>query len=73
MLNGQFGKSSETVVIEDFLIGVEVSVFIITDGVNYKILPEAKDYKRINENEKYRFQYQTRRENFLNTNKFIAS
>lgn len=51
LLNGQFGKSSETVVIEDFLIGVELSVFIITDGVNYKILPEAKDYKRINEND----------------------
>ena len=51
LLNGQFGKSSETVVIEDFLIGVELSVFVITDGVNYKILPEAKDYKRINEND----------------------
>ena len=51
LLNGQFGKSSETVVIEDFLIGLELSVFIITDGVNYKILPEAKDYKRINEND----------------------
>ena len=51
LLNGQFGKSSETVVVEDFLIGVELSVFIITDGVNYKILPEAKDYKRINEND----------------------
>ena len=51
LLNGQFGKSSETVVIEDFLTGVELSVFIITDGVNYKILPEAKDYKRINEND----------------------
>ena len=47
LLGGQFGKSSETVVIEDFLVGVEVSVFVITDGVNYKILPEAKDYKRI--------------------------
>ena len=51
LLNGQFGKSSETVVIEDFLTGLELSVFIITDGVNYKILPEAKDYKRINEND----------------------
>jgi phosphoribosylamine--glycine ligase len=49
LLGGQFGKSSETVVIEDFLVGVEVSVFVITDGVNYKILPEAKDYKRIGE------------------------
>ena len=51
LLNGQFGRSSETVVIEDFLTGLELSVFIITDGVNYKILPEAKDYKRINEND----------------------
>ena len=49
LLSGQFGKSSEIVVIEDFLSGVELSVFIITDGVNYKILPEAKDYKRIGE------------------------
>ena len=49
LLAGQFGKSSETIVIEDFLEGVEVSVFVITDGVNYKILPEAKDYKRIGE------------------------
>tara|TARA_B100001564_G_scaffold213693_1_gene179748 strand:+ start:42 stop:1322 length:1281 start_codon:yes stop_codon:yes gene_type:complete len=49
LLSGQFGTSSETVVIEDFLIGVELSAFIITDGVNYKILPEAKDYKRIGE------------------------
>jgi len=49
LLGGQFGKSSETVVIEDYLVGVEVSVFVITDGVNYKILPEAKDYKRIGE------------------------
>ena len=49
LLEGQFGKSSETVVIEDFLVGVEVSVFIITDGMNYKLLPTAKDYKRIGE------------------------
>ena len=49
LLGGQFGKSSETVVIEDYLVGLEVSVFVITDGVNYKILPEAKDYKRIGE------------------------
>ena len=49
LLEGQFGKSSETVVIEDFLVGVEVSMFIITDGVNYKLLPTAKDYKRIGE------------------------
>lgn len=49
MLNGQFGEASGTVVIEEFLTGVELSVFIITDGKNYKILPEAKDYKRIGE------------------------
>ena len=49
LLSGQFGSSSEIVVIEDFLSGLELSVFIITDGVNYKILPEAKDYKRIGE------------------------
>ena len=52
LLSGQFGSSSEIVVIEDFLSGVELSVFIITDGVNYKILPEAKDYKRIGEGDK---------------------
>ena len=49
MLNGQFGEASGTVVIEEFLNGIELSVFIITDGKNYKILPEAKDYKRIGE------------------------
>lgn len=49
MLNGQFGEASSKVVIEEFLSGVEVSVFVITDGKNYKILPEAKDYKRIGE------------------------
>lgn len=47
MLNGKFGKASETVVIEEFLSGIECSVFVITDGQHYKILPEAKDYKRI--------------------------
>jgi phosphoribosylamine--glycine ligase len=52
LLNGQFGKASETVVVEEFLDGVELSVFIITDGKNYKILPEAKDYKRIGEDDK---------------------
>ena len=51
MLSGQFGKASERVVVEEFLDGVELSVFIITDGKNYKILPEAKDYKRIGEND----------------------
>ena len=49
MLNGQFGEASKTVVIEEFLDGIEVSVFVITDGKSYKILPEAKDYKRIGE------------------------
>jgi phosphoribosylamine--glycine ligase len=51
MLGGQFGKASETVVVEEFLDGIELSVFIITDGKNYKLLPEAKDYKRIGEND----------------------
>jgi len=49
MLKGQFGTASQTVVIEEFLSGIEMSVFILTDGVSYKILPEAKDYKRIGE------------------------
>lgn len=49
MLDGQFGAASSKVVIEEFLSGVEVSVFAITDGKDYKILPEAKDYKRIGE------------------------
>ncbi len=49
MLNGQFGEASKKVVIEEFLSGIELSVFAITDGKNYKILPEAKDYKRIGE------------------------
>lgn len=49
MLNGQFGDASTTVVIEEFLDGIELSVFVITDGKSYKILPEAKDYKRIGE------------------------
>ncbi len=47
LLQGQFGEASHKVVIEEFLKGVELSVFIITDGDAYKILPEAKDYKRI--------------------------
>jgi phosphoribosylamine--glycine ligase len=47
MLGGMFGQASETVVIEEFLRGIECSVFAITDGKNYKILPVAKDYKRI--------------------------
>lgn len=50
MLKGKkFGAASETVVIEEFLKGIEVSVFVITDGKSYKVLPEAKDYKRIGE------------------------
>ena len=49
MLEGQFGAASSKVVIEEFLSGVEASVFVITDGKDYKILPEAKDYKRIGE------------------------
>ncbi len=49
MLAGQFGAASSKVVIEEFLSGVEVSVFVLTDGKSYKILPEAKDYKRIGE------------------------
>jgi phosphoribosylamine---glycine ligase len=49
MLRGKFGDASAKVVIEEFLKGIELSVFVITDGVSYKILPEAKDYKRIGE------------------------
>lgn len=49
MLDGKFGKASEKVVIEDFLDGIEFSVFVLTDGKDYKILPIAKDYKRIGE------------------------
>ncbi|MCL1933104.1 MAG: phosphoribosylamine--glycine ligase [Candidatus Azobacteroides sp.] len=49
MLTGRFGKASETVLIEEFLSGIECSVFVLTDGNSYKILPEAKDYKRIGE------------------------
>jgi len=47
--NQKFGEASATVVIEEFLKGIELSVFILTDGINYKILPSAKDYKRIGE------------------------
>jgi len=49
MFSGKFGAAGNTVVIEEFLSGIELSVFIITDGKNYKILPEAKDYKRVGE------------------------
>ncbi len=47
MLEGKFGNASKTVVIEEFLDGIECSVFVMTDGLHYCILPEAKDYKRI--------------------------
>ena len=47
--NSKFGKASSTVVIEEFLAGIELSVFILTDGESYKVLPSAKDYKRIGE------------------------
>ncbi len=49
MLGGKFGAASSKVVIEEFLSGIEFSVFVVTDGKNYKILPVAKDYKRIGE------------------------
>ena len=49
MLGGMFGNASSRVVIEEFLSGIECSVFVLTDGEHYKILPEAKDYKRIGE------------------------
>ena len=49
MLDGMFGQASARVVIEEFLSGIECSVFVLTDGEHYKILPEAKDYKRIGE------------------------
>ncbi|MGZ3933185.1 MAG: phosphoribosylamine--glycine ligase [Bacteroidia bacterium] len=49
LVNAKFGAASETVVIEEFLKGIELSVFVLTDGKSYKILPAAKDYKRIGE------------------------
>ena len=49
MLGGMFGNASARVVIEEYLSGIECSVFVLTDGTHYKILPEAKDYKRIGE------------------------
>lgn len=51
MLGGMFGAASASVVIEEFLSGIECSVFVLTDGKGYKILPEAKDYKRIGEHD----------------------
>ena len=52
MLGGMFGSASATVVIEEFLSGIECSVFVMTDGRHYKVLPVAKDYKRIGEGDK---------------------
>jgi phosphoribosylamine--glycine ligase len=49
MLNGRFGQAGNRIVIEQYLQGIELSVFVLTDGENYKVLPEAKDYKRIGE------------------------
>jgi len=49
MLNGKFGEAGRKVVIEQYLSGIEMSAFVITDGKNYKILPGAKDYKRVGE------------------------
>ena len=52
MLDGKFGQASATVVIEEFLKGIECSVFVLTDGEHYLLLPEAKDYKRIGDGDK---------------------
>ncbi|MDR2292480.1 MAG: phosphoribosylamine--glycine ligase [Prevotellaceae bacterium] len=52
MLNGKFGAASQKVIIEEFLTGIEVSIFVLTDGISYKLLPEAKDYKRIGDGDK---------------------
>jgi phosphoribosylamine--glycine ligase len=49
IISGKFGSAGQKVVIEQFLKGTELSVFIITDGKSYKLLPEAKDYKRVGE------------------------
>ena len=49
LIDAKFGDASSKVVVEEFLIGIELSVFVATDGISYKILPEAKDYKRIGE------------------------
>lgn len=51
LVDAKFGEASSRVVIEQFLAGIELSVFVLTDGNSYKILPEAKDYKRIGEND----------------------
>ena len=52
LVESKFGLASHKVVIEEFLDGIEMSCFVLTDGVNYKILPTAKDYKRIGEGDK---------------------
>ena len=52
LANSKFGAASQEVVIEEFLDGIELSVFVLTDGENYKLLPTAKDYKRIGEGDK---------------------
>jgi phosphoribosylamine--glycine ligase len=52
MLGGKFGEASKKVVIEEYLSGIELSAFVVTDGITYKLLPEAKDYKRIGEGDK---------------------
>lgn len=52
IMNGKFGKAGEKVLIEQFLQGIELSVFIVTDGKSYKLLPSAKDYKRVEEGDK---------------------
>lgn len=52
MLSGMFGAASDTVVIEEYLSGIECSVFVLTDGDDYKVLPVAKDYKRVGEGDK---------------------
>ncbi len=49
MLDGKFGDASAKVVVEEFLTGIEFSIFILTDGISYKVLPSAKDYKRVGE------------------------
>jgi phosphoribosylamine--glycine ligase len=49
MLGGKFGEASKKVVVEEYLSGIELSAFVITDGLSYRLLPEAKDYKRIGE------------------------
>jgi phosphoribosylamine--glycine ligase len=51
LLEEKFGQASKKVVIEEFLLGTELSVFVLTDGISYHLLPEAKDYKRIGEND----------------------